>query len=74
MLYPLFLLLIFLSKSNLSKSEADMRSTVISALEKATYFMENTYRDINLDAVVGFRILQGTVIQIASKNIRLGLM
>ncbi|KYO32514.1 hypothetical protein Y1Q_0020440 [Alligator mississippiensis] len=27
-------------------------------MEKAAYFMENTYRDINLDAVVGFRILQ----------------
>ncbi|EMP26839.1 UPF0764 protein C16orf89 like protein [Chelonia mydas] len=35
-----------------------MRSIIISALEKATFFLANKYRDINLDAVLGFRVLQ----------------
>nr|XP_032626598.1 UPF0764 protein C16orf89 homolog [Chelonoidis abingdonii] len=58
MSFPVFLLLIFLFKSDLSKSEADMRSIIISALEKATFFLANKYRDINLDAVFGFHVLQ----------------
>ncbi|XP_074866950.1 UPF0764 protein C16orf89 homolog [Carettochelys insculpta] len=58
MLFPVFLLLIFLLKPDLSKSEADTRNIIIPALEKATFFLENKYRDINLDGVVGFHILQ----------------
>uniref|UniRef100_A0A452IRC4 Uncharacterized protein n=1 Tax=Gopherus agassizii TaxID=38772 RepID=A0A452IRC4_9SAUR len=58
MSFPVFLLLIFLFKSDVSKSEADMRSIIISALEKATFFLANKYRDINLDAVFGFHVLQ----------------
>nr|XP_006124632.2 UPF0764 protein C16orf89 homolog [Pelodiscus sinensis] len=58
MSFPVFLLLIFLLKSNLSKSEADSRSIIISALENATVFLENKQRDINLDGVFGFHILQ----------------
>uniref|UniRef100_A0A8C3RW11 Chromosome 16 open reading frame 89 n=1 Tax=Chelydra serpentina TaxID=8475 RepID=A0A8C3RW11_CHESE len=58
MSFPVFLLLIFLFKSDLSKSEADTRSTIISALEKATFFLANKYMDINLDAVSGFSVLQ----------------
>ncbi|XP_067407614.1 UPF0764 protein C16orf89 homolog [Emydura macquarii macquarii] len=54
----MFLLLIFLFKSDLSKSEAETRNIIIPALEKATFFLANKYRDINLDAVLGFRILQ----------------
>nr|XP_048724032.1 UPF0764 protein C16orf89 homolog isoform X1 [Caretta caretta] len=56
MSFPVCLLLIFLFKSDLSKSEADMRSIIISALEKTTFFLANKYRDINLDAVLGFRV------------------
>uniref|UniRef100_A0A8C4Y2Z6 Chromosome 16 open reading frame 89 n=1 Tax=Gopherus evgoodei TaxID=1825980 RepID=A0A8C4Y2Z6_9SAUR len=47
-----------LQSSDVSKSEADMRSIIISALEKATFFLANKYRDINLDAVFGFHVLQ----------------
>ncbi|NXC38281.1 CP089 protein, partial [Penelope pileata] len=59
MLYTLFLLLVFVSEAKPLKMEPDVRSSVISALEKATVFMENRYQDINLDAVLGFRVLQG---------------
>ncbi|XP_039347932.1 UPF0764 protein C16orf89 homolog isoform X1 [Mauremys reevesii] len=55
---PVVLLLIFLFKSDLSKSEADTRSIIIFAVEKATFFLENNYRDVNLDAVFGFHVLQ----------------
>uniref|UniRef100_A0A8C8SD02 Chromosome 16 open reading frame 89 n=1 Tax=Pelusios castaneus TaxID=367368 RepID=A0A8C8SD02_9SAUR len=58
MSFTVFLLLIFLFKSDLSKSEAHTRSLILSAVEKATFFLEDKYRDINLDAVLGFRILQ----------------
>ncbi|KAM9124789.1 UPF0764 protein C16orf89 homolog isoform 2-T2 [Pangshura tecta] len=58
MSFPVFLLLLFLFKSDLSKSEADSRSIIIFSLEKATFFLENKYRDINLDAVFGFHVLQ----------------
>ncbi|XP_035404896.2 UPF0764 protein C16orf89 homolog [Cygnus atratus] len=41
------------------KTEPNVRSSVISALEKVTVFMESRYQDINLDAVLGFHVLQG---------------
>uniref|UniRef100_A0A8B9BD69 Chromosome 16 open reading frame 89 n=1 Tax=Anser brachyrhynchus TaxID=132585 RepID=A0A8B9BD69_9AVES len=57
MLYTFFLL-IFLSKASFLKTEPNVRSSVISALEKVTVFMESRYQDINLDAVLGFHVLQ----------------
>uniref|UniRef100_A0A8B9BDC9 Chromosome 16 open reading frame 89 n=1 Tax=Anser brachyrhynchus TaxID=132585 RepID=A0A8B9BDC9_9AVES len=60
MLYTFFLL-IFLSKASFLKTEPNVRSSVISALEKVTVFMESRYQDINLDAVLGFHVLQGIV-------------
>ncbi|XP_021267092.1 UPF0764 protein C16orf89 homolog [Numida meleagris] len=59
MLYMLFLLLVFTCKGSFLKTEPDVRSSIISALEKVTIFMENRYQDINLDAVLGFHVLQG---------------
>ncbi|XP_013817124.1 UPF0764 protein C16orf89 homolog [Apteryx mantelli] len=59
MSYALLLLLISLCQCSLLKSEPDARSSVISALERATVFMESQYQDLNLDAVLGFHILQG---------------
>ncbi|XP_035195218.1 UPF0764 protein C16orf89 homolog isoform X2 [Oxyura jamaicensis] len=53
-----FFLLIFLSKASFLKTEPNVRSSVISALEKVTVFMESRYQDINLDAVLGFHVLQ----------------
>ncbi|XP_068765121.1 UPF0764 protein C16orf89 homolog isoform X5 [Struthio camelus] len=44
---------------SLLRSEPDVRSSILLALEKATVFMESQYQDINLDAVLGFHILQG---------------
>uniref|UniRef100_A0A669PRR8 Chromosome 16 open reading frame 89 n=1 Tax=Phasianus colchicus TaxID=9054 RepID=A0A669PRR8_PHACC len=59
MLYLLFLLLFIACKGSFLKTEPDVRSSIISVLEKVTVFIENRYRDINLDAVLGFRVLQG---------------
>ncbi|XP_062444486.1 UPF0764 protein C16orf89 homolog [Rhea pennata] len=64
----LLLLLLALSKSSLLKSEPDVKSPVIFALEKATLFMESQYQDINLDAVLGFHILQGYLKGILEKS------
>lgn len=61
-----FFLLIFLSKASFLKTEPNARSSVISALEKVTVFMESRYQDINLDAVLGFHVLQGIVTQSGS--------
>nr|XP_009678593.1 PREDICTED: UPF0764 protein C16orf89 homolog isoform X2 [Struthio camelus australis] len=47
------------SPVSLLRSEPDVRSSILLALEKATVFMESQYQDINLDAVLGFHILQG---------------
>lgn len=58
-----FFLLIFLSKASFLKTEPNVRSSVIFALEKVTVFMESRYQDINLDAVLGFHVLQGIVTQ-----------
>uniref|UniRef100_A0A670JT72 Chromosome 16 open reading frame 89 n=1 Tax=Podarcis muralis TaxID=64176 RepID=A0A670JT72_PODMU len=52
-------LLIFLLNLNLSRCE-DKRNLIISALEKATLFLEEQYNELNIDGVLGYRLLQGT--------------
>ncbi|XP_040539210.1 UPF0764 protein C16orf89 homolog isoform X1 [Gallus gallus] len=59
MLYLPFLLLVTACEASCLKTEPDVRSSIIPVLEKVTVFMENRYQDINLDAVLGFRVLQG---------------
>lgn len=63
MLYLPFLLLVTACEASCLKTEPDVRSSIIPVLEKVTVFMENRYQDINLDAVLGFRVLQGIATQ-----------
>ncbi|CAI5792335.1 Chromosome 16 open reading frame 89 [Podarcis lilfordi] len=57
MLFLRFQLLIFLLNLNLSRCE-DKRNSIISALEKATLFLEEQYNELNIDGVFGYRLLQ----------------
>uniref|UniRef100_A0A670JWJ2 Chromosome 16 open reading frame 89 n=1 Tax=Podarcis muralis TaxID=64176 RepID=A0A670JWJ2_PODMU len=57
MLFLRFQLLIFLLNLNLSRCE-DKRNLIISALEKATLFLEEQYNELNIDGVLGYRLLQ----------------
>lgn len=63
MLYLPFLLLVTACEASCLKTEPGVRSSIIPVLEKVTVFMENRYQDINLDAVLGFRVLQGIATQ-----------
>nr|XP_056722572.1 UPF0764 protein C16orf89 homolog [Euleptes europaea] len=54
----MFQLLVFLLNPTQSRSEKDMRATILSALEKATLFFRDSYNDMNVDAVLGYRLLQ----------------
>ncbi|KAL8174834.1 UNVERIFIED_CONTAM: hypothetical protein K2H54_001023 [Gekko kuhli] len=54
----MFQLLVSLLNPTLSRSEEDMRATILSALEKATLFLSDSYDKINVDAVLGYRMLQ----------------
>ncbi|OXB52783.1 hypothetical protein ASZ78_004080 [Callipepla squamata] len=56
--YLSFLLLVLACKASFLNAEPDVRSSIISVLEKVTVFVENRYRDVNLDAVLGFHVLQ----------------
>ncbi|NWX95484.1 CP089 protein, partial [Nothoprocta ornata] len=55
----LLLLLLALPGPGSPLSAPDASGAVVGALERATVFMEGQYRDLNLDAVLGFHILQG---------------
>lgn len=60
----LFLLLLSLQPSSLSQSDntegkAILASLILSALERATMFLEEWLPEINLDGVVGFQVLEG---------------
>lgn len=60
----LFLLLLSLQPSSLSQSDntegkAILASLILSALERATMFLEERLPEINLDGVVGFQVLEG---------------
>ncbi|XP_060116996.1 UPF0764 protein C16orf89 homolog [Heteronotia binoei] len=57
--FLVFQLAVSLLNPILSRSEEDMRSTILTALEKATLFLNDSYDEINLDAVMGYRMLQG---------------
>ncbi|XP_063082504.1 UPF0764 protein C16orf89 homolog isoform X2 [Cavia porcellus] len=59
----LFLLLLSLQPSSLSQSDntegkAILASLILSALERATMFLEEWLPEINLDGVVGFQVLE----------------
>ncbi|KAJ6659723.1 hypothetical protein lerEdw1_018438 [Lerista edwardsae] len=57
--FLVFQLLICLLHPNLSNCEEDTRNVIISALEKATGFLENKFNEINLDALLGYRLMEG---------------
>ncbi|XP_053132441.1 UPF0764 protein C16orf89 homolog [Hemicordylus capensis] len=59
MLSLVFQLLIYLLNPNLSICEGDTRNAIISALEKATDYLETHYDEINLDGVLGYCMMQG---------------
>ncbi|XP_067911767.1 UPF0764 protein C16orf89 homolog isoform X2 [Heterodontus francisci] len=50
-------LITFTTLSFVSANDLKLNN-IISTLEKATFFFENTYDRLNLDGVVGFRLLQ----------------
>ncbi|XP_001510516.1 UPF0764 protein C16orf89 homolog [Ornithorhynchus anatinus] len=53
----LLLLLLFLQQPEWIESKDD-RAVILSAMEKATVFMKKRHRELNLDGVLGFRILE----------------
>ncbi|XP_066496909.1 UPF0764 protein C16orf89 homolog [Tiliqua scincoides] len=74
MWFLVFQLLICLLHPNLSSCEEDTRSVIISVLEKATVFLENEFDKINLDALMGYRLMEvylGGILRKWSLNPRL---
>ncbi|NXA37509.1 CP089 protein, partial [Eudromia elegans] len=57
--FLLLLLLLALLQCSTPDNAPRVSSTVIPALERAAVFMESRHRDLNLDAVLGFHVLQG---------------
>ncbi|XP_074052430.1 UPF0764 protein C16orf89 homolog [Macrotis lagotis] len=58
LLLPLLLPSLSLQQQDFSESKAAMGQMILPALEKATSFMEKRYRELNLDGVTGFRVLE----------------
>lgn len=61
MRFLVFQLLFCLLHLNLSSCEEDKRNAIISALEKATVFLENQFDKINIDAFMGYHLMEGIV-------------
>ncbi|XP_058013074.1 UPF0764 protein C16orf89 homolog [Ahaetulla prasina] len=58
MLNFVFLLLVCLVNLQSSSCEEDRRNAIISAMEEAVMFLAENYDEINMDAIVGFTILE----------------
>ncbi|XP_074052431.1 UPF0764 protein C16orf89 homolog [Macrotis lagotis] len=58
LLLSLLLSPLSLQQQDFSESKAAMARMILPALEKATSFMEKRYRELNLDGVLGFWVLE----------------
>ncbi|KAM6424559.1 UPF0764 protein C16orf89 homolog [Liasis olivaceus] len=58
MLHFVLLLWISLLKLQSSSCEEDKRNSLISALEKAVTFLNDKYDQINIDAVLGYSVME----------------
>nr|XP_020835347.1 UPF0764 protein C16orf89 homolog isoform X1 [Phascolarctos cinereus] len=58
LLLPLLLPPLSLQQQDLSENKVAMGRMILPALEKATSFMEKRFRELNLDGVMGFWVLE----------------
>lgn len=49
-----------LPRPDTTEGKVTIADLILSALERATLFLEERLPEVNLDGVVGFRVLQGT--------------